>query len=442
LAETGRGAPDVAADGGGNLRYTVPDSSMAGISHSYGTSAATPLWASLAVRINAVFNDQGLPNLGYMNDLLYLAAAVAPASFNDITVGSNTSSFTLGGKYDSDRTAITPTGFGYSAAPGYDLTTGLGTPNGLLLTRTLSQIAHAQMYFPNEPAVVDADGSDGWTSGAKQSLLVQATGSSTSIDLINGSETTSLSGPASTAFAWTAQFAGQSLQPDFDSNIVLMFDKYAQGAVGEVNANAGNQLGVTINGSSTTATQADLTSDFGFAAFNAAVGTVTVARAVMVAETALGANGQDAVVRMRSDGVDSLSIEFYRVDDMEGTVAGIAPGDPRYAALADSRAYSTTTGQTLINGPAYGNFEQTELTGVNAGDLVAMKLVNNSFGWTFWEFAQANQQVGGEGMAHVVSYGLNTFGWEDRLNNGDHDYNDLIVGVDFTSASGHKLLVS
>jgi hypothetical protein len=71
-----------------------------------------------------------------------------------------------------------------------------------------------------------------------------------------------------------------------------------------------------------------------------------------------------------------------------------------------------------------------------------MKLVNNSSGNTFWEFAQANQQVGGEGMAHVESYGLNTFGWEDRLNNGDHDYNDLVVGVDFTSASGHQLLVN
>ncbi|MBV8191772.1 MAG: DUF4114 domain-containing protein, partial [Alphaproteobacteria bacterium] len=113
---------------------------------------------------------------------------------------------------------------------------------------------------------------------------------------------------------------------------------------------------------------------------------------------------------------------------------------PRYAALADSRAYVTTSGQTLTQGPSYGNFEQTELTGVNKGDLIAMKMVNTSFGWTFWEFAQANQQAGGEGMSHVASYGLNTFGWEDRLNNGDHDYNDLVVGVNFTSASGHKLL--
>ena len=42
---------------------------------------------------------------------------------------------------------IQPTGMGYDAAPGYDLVSGLGTPNGLLLGRALAQIAHEQMYF-------------------------------------------------------------------------------------------------------------------------------------------------------------------------------------------------------------------------------------------------------------------------------------------------------
>src|SRR5262249_14621820 len=59
-AETGRGVPDVSAVAGGNLRYLVPDSSMTTTSHDFGTSASTPLWASLAVQINYVFKDQGL----------------------------------------------------------------------------------------------------------------------------------------------------------------------------------------------------------------------------------------------------------------------------------------------------------------------------------------------------------------------------------------------
>jgi hypothetical protein len=41
-------------------------------------TASTPLWASLASQVNAIFKDQGLPNLGYANDLFYIAAAIAP----------------------------------------------------------------------------------------------------------------------------------------------------------------------------------------------------------------------------------------------------------------------------------------------------------------------------------------------------------------------------
>jgi subtilase family serine protease len=124
----GRGTPDVAANAGGNLFYKVPGGDMLGVQDDDGTSAAAPLWAALGAQLNAIFHDQGLPQLGYMNDLLYIAAAIAPASFNDVRIGNNTSSFVLGGPITSDGVQITPTGFGYSAGPGYDLVTGLGTP--------------------------------------------------------------------------------------------------------------------------------------------------------------------------------------------------------------------------------------------------------------------------------------------------------------------------
>ena len=73
------------------------DGDMLGDHGQIGTSAATPLWASLAPQLNAIFDDQGLPQLGYMNDLLYIASAIAPASFNDVTLGNNISSFVIGG---------------------------------------------------------------------------------------------------------------------------------------------------------------------------------------------------------------------------------------------------------------------------------------------------------------------------------------------------------
>jgi hypothetical protein len=119
---------------------------MEGLFPDSGTSASTPLWASLASQVNAIFKDQGLPNLGYANDLFYIAAAIAPAGFNDVTWGNNTSSFLKGGPYTSDGEPITPTGYGYYAGPGYDLVTGLGTPNGVLVARALTAIAHTRMW--------------------------------------------------------------------------------------------------------------------------------------------------------------------------------------------------------------------------------------------------------------------------------------------------------
>ncbi len=77
-AETGRGAPDVSANAGGNLSYLTPNADMVGTGPDGGTSAATPLWASLGVQLNTIFADQGLPNLGYMNDLLYIARPRSP----------------------------------------------------------------------------------------------------------------------------------------------------------------------------------------------------------------------------------------------------------------------------------------------------------------------------------------------------------------------------
>ena len=35
----------------------------------------------------------------------------------------------------------------------------------------------------------------------------------------------------------------------------------------------------------------------------------------------------------------------------------------------------------------------------------------------------------------MINQGLNTWGWEDTFGRGDHDYNDLTVQLDFTSAT-------
>ncbi len=443
-----RGSPDVAALAGGDFRYAVLDSDFTKhgetrIKPDGGTSAATPLWAALTTQFNAIFADQGLNQLGYYNDLLYIAAVVAPASFNDILMGSNTNSFYdvsyQTGYYNTNTSSyMIPTGDGYAAAPGYDLVTGLGTPNGELLARALTAIAHSQTYFGSGPEMLEGDMASGWISGTHQGLLFQtmsAGGASVGVEL-GGSDFDYTSG-ASQALAWTAQLAGQSLQSDFDSNLVRLFDKYGQGTVVDAIVHSGDGVSVTLNGATANAFQAKLSSALGFADFMTDGSVVRVARAVAVAETAGSADNQMAVVRARQNGQDNLAVTFYQADDLAGTVGGFKPGDAGYAAAAQAAAYQLATGGTSLNGPGYGNYAQNMLVDVDAGDFVAMMLVNRSHGQTYWAFSKANP----DGQGHLWNYGLNVWGWEDTLGGGDHDFNDMIVQLDFTSTAGSGWLI-
>jgi hypothetical protein len=452
MVDGGRGSPDVAALSSGDafyavLNYNYVNGDASNLIHGDGgTSAAAPLWASLTTQFNAVFHDQGLPNLGYYNDLLYIAAVIAPASFNDIQLGDNPNSFyTTAGATSYFNTNLdlymVPTGQGYAAAPGYDLASGLGTPDGLLLARALSDIGHSQMWFSATPDVIDSNGHSAWTSGADQSLLFQTTSdAATLVGVATGPDAFGFFSEASASYAWTSRLAQQSLQPDFDPGIVILFDKQAQGTLTQSHLGSGESLSMSINSASAQAIQATLSSPFGFADFFSGNDAVRVARPVAVAETADGQNDQVAIVRLRQDGQDSLSLTFYRVDDLNGTINGLHPGDFGYQAALQNRAYQMTTGSTSINGPGYGNYEQVGLQHVNAGDLVAMQLTNNTHGNTYSGFAQANETVNGQPVGHLWNYGLNTWGWEDTYGGGDHDYNDLVVGIDFTSTSGHGWL--
>lgn len=452
----GRAVPDVVALSAGNMLYNVPSAGMTGDPvKNGGTSAATPFWASLAVQINAILVDQGFPagtQLGYMTDLLYIAAAIAPGAFNDISIGDNVSSFDKGdstGPYltpisDSDTsnyTGIVPTGTGYYAGPGYDVATGLGSPNGTLLARAISDIAHAQMYYATAPDVLDSQGS-GWASGVEQNLLVQVMSTAdASVTITADGHPTAISSKATTAHAWTAQLAQQVLQRDFDSSLVTLFDGASQGSVSQVTLSAGESLAVSINGTDAQPYSLGLTNSFGFDDFQTTAGAVRVARPVALAEVAPSKSDPTAIVRVRQNGVDHVELVLYRVDDLTGAIGNLHPGDPGYEAAAQARAYHTSTGAASIAGPGYGKFVHVELPDIDAGDLVALELKNLTTHHTFWGFTQGNETVDGQMVPHLLNYGLNTFGFEDRFGGGDRDYNDLIVGVDFTSKSGNDLLV-
>jgi hypothetical protein len=89
-----------------------------------GTSCAAPLWAGFAALVNQQAAQLGLPPAGFLNPALYTLAANSnsPALFHDIVTGNNTN-------------ASSPAKF--FAVPGYDLCTGLGTPNGTNLINAL-----------------------------------------------------------------------------------------------------------------------------------------------------------------------------------------------------------------------------------------------------------------------------------------------------------------
>ncbi len=446
----GRGAPDVSALSYGDSTYAalnasfVTDPSASLLMFSGGTSAASPLWATLTANLNAVFADQGLPQLGFYNDLLYQAAALAPASFNDVQLGNNIDSYYLTtadtGYYNAGQDSyMVPTGLGYTATPGYDLATGLGSPNGLLLARALTAIVHAQ-DGPKVPTVFGDSNSFSGVSTVSQTLLVQdelGAGTTTLLGVGTGAPVVAVGG---SPLAWTSRLAEQTLQKDFSSALVLQLDGAAQGTTYQVAFNAGQGIAAFTGTNPLPLYQAHYTNAFGIVQFGDASGDVTLARPVAVAQTALGASNQEAILRLRQVSSDDLKLEVYKVDDFNGTIGGIAPGQAGYAAAAASRDYVTDKGTTVISGPGFGNYGEARIKGVNAGDILAMHLINATTGGSFWAFASANEKADGSHVNHLWNYGLNTYGWEGSTGGGDRDYNDLVVGIDFTSGSGHQLI--
>jgi len=120
--------------GDGNGVITFCDPSNQGYVAVGGTSAGAPQWAAIIALANQVRASQARPPLGLVSSLLYELAR-SPRSyardFHDITVGNNALDYRAIGGPVSD--------FGFSAGPGYDLATGLGTPNVSNLVSDLAQ---------------------------------------------------------------------------------------------------------------------------------------------------------------------------------------------------------------------------------------------------------------------------------------------------------------
>jgi len=102
----GRVVPDVSGDADPDTGFLIVGPSGQFEGPIGGTSATAPLWAALIAVINQVIGTR----VGFLNPVLY--KFMASGVLRDITIGDNG---------------------GYSAGPGFDACTGLGSPDGTRL---------------------------------------------------------------------------------------------------------------------------------------------------------------------------------------------------------------------------------------------------------------------------------------------------------------------
>jgi subtilase family serine protease len=127
-----RGVPDIAmsgaCNGGADIYQSFPGQ-PAGWYPTCGTSEATPEFAGIVALADQV---AGHP-LGVINPYLYRLSARRAPGIVDVVSGNNTVSFRQGG-----RPRTVP---GFSARPGYDLASGVGTVNAFWFVPELARAA-------------------------------------------------------------------------------------------------------------------------------------------------------------------------------------------------------------------------------------------------------------------------------------------------------------
>src|SRR5207248_6025084 len=133
-----RNVPDVSLASAGHDGYYVIDSGLA-ISVS-GTSAAAPSFAGIIALLNQYIVSSGIqekPGLGNINPQLYRLARTTTDVFHDIVSGDNKVPCAQSSPDCADGS------MGYSAGPGYDPVTGLGSVDANNLIRQWNRVTAA-----------------------------------------------------------------------------------------------------------------------------------------------------------------------------------------------------------------------------------------------------------------------------------------------------------
>jgi subtilase family serine protease len=167
-SKTTRNGADVSANADYTF-YVCADQSGCTASYYGGTSFAAPMWAGyLALANQQAVANTGSP-LGFINPTLYTIAAGSSynTNFHDITSGNN----------------------GYAATTGYDLASGLGSPNGASLINALVGSSQPPSLTPTVTSINPPSGAQG------ASVPVTLTGT----NFVSGATTLLISGSGVTA---------------------------------------------------------------------------------------------------------------------------------------------------------------------------------------------------------------------------------------------------
>jgi subtilase family serine protease len=229
-----RGVPDVAYNASSNSPYSLYDtSSYGGWLEVYGTSAGAPQWAALVAIADQGRALDGLGSLDGGSQTLPALYQLSASDFHDITSGSNGA---------------------YSAGPGYDLTTGCGSPIANLVVAGLVDQANSE--------------TPPWVATPATAAPSTVTSTSTSLSALGGdnSDTASLtytwsvvsepSGAAAPTFSVNGNNAAQNTSVTFyDAGNytfqVTIANIYGQSVVSDVNVTV-NQTASSISLTPTT----------------------------------------------------------------------------------------------------------------------------------------------------------------------------------------------
>ena len=187
-----------------------------------GTSVGAPIFAGVVALLNQFLMSQNFlpsPGLGNINSTLYRMAQATPAAFHDVVEGDNKILCVQSSPGCVDGL------MGFSAGPGYDMATGLGSIDAYQLVSNWDKGNSSRTTLTANPAMVSLDGTveltatvsgvQGIPTGSVTFLANDTQIATVPVQDASGSASATLSVPASVALAGTgivsALYSGDAL---------------------------------------------------------------------------------------------------------------------------------------------------------------------------------------------------------------------------------------